>query len=155
MRMTIIKDDSVVGINGYFKAANLTTLEAGIRVVQWDESIGHVEYYEGANRELDSVSEFQSFIDAWGLPLVIPSLAKLSRRQAFRVLYETGMTAAVEAIVAGLPGVDGDKARIDWKEFTEVWRDHPLIPAVVGLMGVPADQIDAQVDAMFTLGATL
>lgn len=90
------------------------------------------------------------------VPDSLPSIPQvLSRRQAFRVLYETGMTDAIAAIVDGLPGADGDRARIDWREFTEIQRSHPLIPLVVGMLGVPEDQIDAQVDAMFVMGASL
>jgi len=65
MRLIIIKDDGVVGVDGVFRAVDLSTLGDGIRALEWIENTGHVEYYEGPNTDLDSITDFQSFIDLW------------------------------------------------------------------------------------------
>lgn len=157
MRVTIIRDDGVVGINGYFKTVDLSTLPEGVRAVQWVDSVGHVEYEDGPNTELDSISDFQSFIDAWGEPPVVtpppaPAVPMVvSRRQGLRALYELGLTAQVEALINAIPGADGDRARIDWKEAQEIRRDHPLVDFAKA--SIPLT--DEQVDQLFTLAASL
>ncbi len=65
MRMTIIRDDNVVGINGQFRKVDLTGFPPDVRAVQWNETTGHIEYDDGSNVEIDGISGFQPFIDQW------------------------------------------------------------------------------------------
>src|SRR5437868_1041525 len=44
MRITIIRDDSVVGVDGIFRRIDLSAMPAGIRAVQWNRVTGHIEY---------------------------------------------------------------------------------------------------------------
>ncbi|WP_052494005.1 hypothetical protein [Nitrosospira sp. NpAV] len=65
MRVTIIRDDGVVGVGGVFRQVDLSALFEGVRVVQWDGTQGHVEYDDTANTLLGDIDPFQPFIDLW------------------------------------------------------------------------------------------
>jgi hypothetical protein len=102
MRVTIIRDDSVVGIGGIFRRVDLSTLPAGIRAVQWNGASGHIEHDEGANTPLESITGFQPFIDLWNVaapPSSIsppqPSASQLKAAAVARITaaYQTAMEA--------------------------------------------------------------
>jgi hypothetical protein len=82
-------------------------------------------------------------------PAAIPSV--LSIRQGRRALYQSGYLSQVDALIASIPGTDGDKARIDWNYATEVRRDHPLVASMAAALPLTEQQLDE----LFTLGATL
>ncbi|SFW21812.1 hypothetical protein [Nitrosovibrio sp. Nv17] len=65
MRVTIVRDDGVVGVDGVFRRIDLSALPPGVRAVQWDGMQGHVEYDDVANTRLDTLSEFQWAVDRW------------------------------------------------------------------------------------------
>jgi len=65
MRVTIIRDDGIVGIDGTFRAVDLSGLDENVRAVQWDGDAGHVEYDHSANTSLDNMNAYQAFIDLW------------------------------------------------------------------------------------------
>ncbi|WP_025039862.1 hypothetical protein [Nitrosospira briensis] len=65
MRVTIIRDDGVVGVAGIFRPVDLSALPAGIRAVQWNGTSGHIEYDGAANTALDSITDFKPFIERW------------------------------------------------------------------------------------------
>ena len=65
MRITIIRDDNVVGVDGIFRRIDLSPMSKGIRAVQWNGMSGHIEYDEAANVPLKSIADFQQFVDAW------------------------------------------------------------------------------------------
>ena len=65
MRVTIVRDDGLVGIGGTFRLVDLSTLPPGVRAIQWDGAKGHVEYDDSANTPLNNVEYFQPFIDLW------------------------------------------------------------------------------------------
>lgn len=85
------------------------------------------------------------------LPVVSSVPTVVYRRQGLRALYELGLTAQVEALINGLAGPEGDRARIDWKEAAEIRRDHPLV--AFAQASIPLT--DEQVDQLFTLAASL
>ena len=66
MRVTIVADDGLVGVDGVFRAVDLSTLDPNIHAVQWDGAAGHVEHKDRSPaRKITDISAFQSFIDAW------------------------------------------------------------------------------------------
>ncbi len=66
MRVTIIADDGKVGVDGVFRAVDLSTLDANIHAVQWDGGAGHIEHKDRSpEQKITDFSAFQSFIDAW------------------------------------------------------------------------------------------
>ena len=66
MRVTIISDDGVVGVDGEFRQVDLSALDANIHAVQWDGAIGHIEFKDRSpNEAIDDFVSFQSFVTAW------------------------------------------------------------------------------------------
>jgi hypothetical protein len=101
MRLTIIRDDSVVGVGGVFRRVDLSSLPAGIRALQWDGTSGHLEYDEGANTPLESVADFQRFIDLWSAAAqpsissapASPAQMKAAALARINAAYENAMKA--------------------------------------------------------------
>lgn len=74
MRLTIVRDDSLVGIDGVFRTVDLSALQdAGIRAAQWNGNRGHIEFDEGPNEDITDLAEFQPFIDRWTAAAPTPS----------------------------------------------------------------------------------
>lgn len=104
MRVTIIRDDGVVGINGVFRKVTVSDLPEGVRAVQWDGSNGHIEYDNMANSPLTGISTFQAFIDRWTAAAPQPSATASQRlitatHMRINAAYET----AVQALTSGYP----------------------------------------------------
>jgi len=55
MHITIIQADGVVGVDGVFRAVDLTGLDPSIHAIQFDtvKGVGHIEYDAGATVEVD------------------------------------------------------------------------------------------------------
>ena len=105
MRVTIIRDDGLVGIGGTFRAVDLSTLPPGIRAMQWDGKRGHVEYDESANTQLDNANDFQSFIELWKAaapqPTILPSATGPKQEALARI--DSAYRNAVNALKGGYP----------------------------------------------------
>lgn len=67
MRLTIIRDDDVVLVDGRALHVDLPLLlPANLHAVQWDGLAGHVEYNDGTpNERLENIAAWQSVVDAW------------------------------------------------------------------------------------------
>ena len=63
MKVTIIKDDNTVGIDGQFVSLDLSGLPETLRVIQWNGQRGWVEYRDRENERLDSIAQYQGIID--------------------------------------------------------------------------------------------
>jgi hypothetical protein len=105
MRVTIIRDDGLVGIGGTFRMVDLSTLPPGIRAVQWDGKRGHVEHDESANTKLDNVEDFQPFIELWKAAApqqVLPAVANGPKQDALARI-DAAYRHATDALKAGYP----------------------------------------------------
>jgi hypothetical protein len=110
MRVTIIRDDNVVGVDGVFRLVDLSGMPAGIRAMQWDGTQGHREYYDGAiaNTSIVSIASIQSFIDLWTAaapsppPEPTPQELIASAHARINRAYE----AAVNALTVGYPDTE-------------------------------------------------
>jgi hypothetical protein len=158
MKLTIIRDDGVVGVDGVFRNVNLSSLPQGVRAVQWDGTSGHVEYDAAANTALSSISSYQSYVDAWTAaapaPVVPPAQTVptvITMRQARLALLQGGYLTQVDALIAAMTGSDGDAARITWQFAATVERAHPLVSAIATELSLTS----TQVDNLFTLGSSL
>ena len=72
MRLTIIKDDSRVIINGINYEIDISALPVGIHAIQWYETQGEIEWKDERgrmvrNEEISSITDYQWIIDAWNL----------------------------------------------------------------------------------------
>lgn len=65
MKLTIVVDDSLVGVDGEFREVVLPDL-GDIRAVQWDGQAGHIEYSDSTpNARIDNIDDFSAAIQAW------------------------------------------------------------------------------------------
>lgn len=105
MRVTIIRDDGVVGVDFVFRKVDLSALPTSVRAVQWDGTKGHVEHDEDAETALDSIADFQAFIDLWTAaappPPPPPTPAQLIAAAHARI--NAAYQSAVNAVTAGYP----------------------------------------------------
>ncbi|GEM_PF-1666418 len=66
----------------------------------------------------------------------------VTMRQARQAMLFSGILSQVDALIAGMPGEEGESARIDWSHARDVKRDWPLIAALGPQMGLTEQQID-------------
>jgi hypothetical protein len=72
MRLTVIKDDSAVIIDGTYYEIDVGALPVGIHAIQWYETQGEIEWKNERgrmvrNEEISSITDYQWIIDAWNL----------------------------------------------------------------------------------------
>jgi len=105
MRITIVRDDSVVGVDGIFRHIDLSAMPAAIRAVQWNGVNGHIEYDDMANSPLDSIADFQQFVDAWRAAAPQPAAPATPPEPKTAALnrINNAYQAAIAAMTAGYP----------------------------------------------------
>lgn len=84
-------------------------------------------------------------------PEPAPPVQTVSMRQCRIALLDAGLLDAVQNSIATMPGVEGERARIDWEYAQEVRRDWPLIAYMAGDLGLS----DEQVDGLFVAAAAI
>lgn len=74
MRVTIIKDDNTVTVNGEAHTVDLSALPADFHALQWDGARGEVEYvphyvddvmHKKPNETIKDLAPYQPYLDAW------------------------------------------------------------------------------------------
>lgn len=75
----------------------------------------------------------------------------VTMRQARLALLGAGLLQTVNDAVAGMPGVEGQAARIEWEYSQEVHRNKALVQALAPVLNLT----DAQLDQLFVTAATL
>jgi hypothetical protein len=154
MRVTIIREDGVVGIDGHFKKVNMDYLSTGIRAVQWDSSSGsgHIEYDDMSNAELTSIADFQTFIDSWNAPdplPVIPAPSADEMKASALSRINAAYQSSVDALTAGYPA--GEIASWPKQEAeARAWLSHnsvstPWMDAAVAARGITKDDLAAKI----------
>jgi len=78
---------------------------------------------------------------AWAIPPA-PIPQSVSMRQARQAMLYAGILSQVDALIAAMPGEEGESARIDWNHARDVKRDWPLIGALGPQLGLTEQQID-------------
>jgi hypothetical protein len=74
MRVSIITEDNMLGIDGVFRLVDLSPLQTQeIRAVQWDGEEGIMELNDGANFPITRLDNFQAFINAWYALTPVPT----------------------------------------------------------------------------------
>lgn len=111
-KITIIRDDGVIGVDGEFRHVSTAALPAGVRAVQWLHTVGHIEYDNAPNTVLTDITPFQSYVDAWTaltpVPPPPPTPAALKAEANAPIL--AALLAADLKIIRAL--VEGDTARV-------------------------------------------
>lgn len=86
MRITIIQDDGIVGVNGVFRPVDLGDLDPQIKVIQFDtvRGSGHIEYDAGATVDIevrDYVAEKKAELACGGDRDKLNALKQIMKRQ--------------------------------------------------------------------------
>lgn len=124
--------------------------------VLWDEradgplpavTLGGMVRIDGA-LVFDQALFDQSTAPAPAAPTVPVSVPMLNARLA---LIAAGLSSAVDAHIAAMPGVAGEEARAYWNFALNVRRDHPLVIA----LGAVLDKTPAELDRLFVDAAAL
>lgn len=93
MRVTIIRDDNTVVVQGERHTVDCSTLPADFHALQWDGASGEVEYRMvkcdhcgGRNKEpnlrISDLAPYQPYIDAWGVAKVAAIAARAAAEKA-------------------------------------------------------------------------
>lgn len=143
MRLTIIKDDGIVGIGGVFRKVDMSGFPAGIRAVQWDGENGHVEYEDSGipNLELTTIDGYQEFIDLWdaAAPVVVPP-TPAEQKAAAHARINAAYEVAVNALTAGYPKTEIDSWAKQETEARAWMADNststPWIDSAAGARGI-------------------
>jgi hypothetical protein len=75
---------------------------------------------------------------------------EVTMRQARLALLEAGLLDNVQNIVAGMQGVEGAAARIEWEYSSTMVRSQPLVAALAAALKLTS----ADVDALFLSSST-
>lgn len=166
-RITIIKPDNAVYVDGAARYVNCATLPEDVLVLQFDtvKGVGHIEFdntdlsgddYK-PNQTIDAnhFAVFQPWVDAWqnaGQDPVSPAnpgpaVLTCSPRQLRLALNQLGLRDAVEAYVAAA----SQDVKDSWEYTTEFTRTHPLLVAA----GAGLGKTEQEIDALFQLARAL
>lgn len=97
-------------------------------------------------RPAGSVAEIQDAMRKLCVPTIV------TMRQARLALLQAGLLSQVEAAIAAIEDpVQRQAVQIEWEYATEVDVTHPWVQALTTALGLS----EAQLDALFTLAATL
>lgn len=86
-----------------------------------------------------------------GYTPIDPVPQSVTMRQARLSLLAAGLLSPVNALIAAMPGADGDAARIYWEYSSMVLRSEPLVATLASALSLS----EAQLDALFVNGASL
>lgn len=100
---------------------------------------------DGADLPFSVIGE--GTIEDWvgDLPVAIAEVVvpkEVSMRQARLALLGAGLLPTVEAMIAGMTGVEGEAARIEWEFAAYLQRDWPLLIVLAGALGLTPEQVD-------------
>lgn len=155
MRVTINKVDGLVGIDGMFKALDLSSLPSDLRVVQWNGSSGHVEWANQANTEISSLSDYQQYIDAYNSLQVGPTEPTIEEKRAVMSCGPLQIRKALraldlyQAVRTMMDGAD-EETKEEWEYASEFKRLNQTVLAMQTALG----KTDEEVDALFQLALT-
>lgn len=116
MRVTIVRDDNTVGVDGVSRTIDLSRMmPEGVSVIQWSGENGHMEYYsdEEANLEFDTITKIQSFVDLWIAAAPIPKpviIGPYEMITAAQVRIDAAYIGAVEYITGKYPAQE----KVSW-----------------------------------------
>lgn len=79
------------------------------------------------------------FIEPVEAPIVP---AAVTMRQARLALLQVGKLSAVNTAIAGMTGVQGEAAKIEWEFSNEVQRSQPLVAALAPVLGMTSAELD-------------
>lgn len=172
MRMSIFPEQGYVSIDGINRGPLALDLDPTIRVVQWIENRGWIEFKdpdgeEGPaarppNEPFTDIDRFRPVIDAWSAwtpstppqDPASPVPIEITNFQARAVLHGVPGSAEGRSLFDDVDDAlraQGGMAWQAWEYANTITRNGSLVNAMATQFGIS----DAQMDAMFTLGATI
>lgn len=149
MRVTIIRDDNIVTVDGRSLTVNLSDMPE-IHAVQWYGESGHVEKQGHPNEKITSLSAYQTWISRWNtvaeeIDAYIPPSesivpASVSRFQARAALAQAGLFSTVDTHMSGLPA--DNIQRLAWQDATEFLRGSATVAAMAEMLELTESQVD-------------
>lgn len=106
MRLTVIRDDNLIGVNGEFYPVDLSGLDPDLHAIQWRDSEGHIEYRGNrANEPITDPSILEPFIAMWNAaaPSIKPGPQPEQLREAAQARINAAYEQAVMKLIAGYP----------------------------------------------------
>jgi hypothetical protein len=93
IRLTIIKEDNLVGIDGKFTRIDCSSLPPDLYALQWDavNSVGEIEWYgspKPPNTKISNISAYQDLITEWYKANPIPVPEPAANSSQISVLVE-------------------------------------------------------------------
>lgn len=165
MKLTIIRDDQMVGVNGEFRVVDVSGMNPLIRAVQWNGTTGHIEYDDGPNEDISDVTEFQSQIDLWtaAVPPAPPAPTSMERIASAHTRINAAYEQAVNTITAGYPETEIASWPKQETEARAYVADNaavtPWLQSAASARGITADElatlIIANADALAPLHGAL
>lgn len=140
MRLTIIKEDSIIGVDGVFLTVELGDFPRNIRALQWDGTSGHIESDTGHNVPLTSIEEYQKFVDRWVAAKqeidakIANPLHGLERSEAVGLLTKGVVTERFRRKAAGVKAADGLVYHSDDNSITTYLLLHAAAPDTSGFL---------------------
>ena len=65
MRLTIIKDDNCVYVDGVPMSVDCTALPSSFHALQWADTHGEIEWTHEQNERITDLTPYQSWIENW------------------------------------------------------------------------------------------
>lgn len=170
MRVTIIREDGFVAIDGRAFIVDLSDMPEDLHAVQWDGESGHVERQGWMNQTINSIADFQAWIDRWTAAAYaednpepvepvrfIPQ--SVTRYQGRAALLQMGLLDDIDAHYAALPTDTADEAlnlknrlaKERWAGMLNFERDSDELVELASAFGLSA----TQVDDLFCFAATI
>lgn len=123
MRVTIIRDDGTVGIDGRFVRIDLSGLPETLRVIQWHGETGWIEWRDQPNEAITSIAAYQGIIDIAvemiGNPFFDMTLQQKQSlyRHRINAEHEARKTSGVQLATVWYPsGFESMFIYLDWKD---------------------------------------
>jgi hypothetical protein len=109
MRVTIVKDDNMVSVDGRAYAVDCSDLPAAFHALQWDGMAGEIEYAalrcehcgvrsKKGNETITDLAPYQKYVDKWQTARVEAEAAKVAAEmEAVRLAAEENARQALAA----------------------------------------------------------
>ena len=86
MRLTIIKDDNCVYVDGVPMPVDCTALPSSFHALQWADTQGEIEWTHERNERITDLTPYQSWIENWTIAnqeaLALAEARRLEAEQA-------------------------------------------------------------------------
>lgn len=172
MRLTIVKDDGLVIIDGLvMMGIDTSALPSNFHALQWYGDKGEVEYTDPQtgmhqNEPIDDITPYQAFIDAWEekklerdnavVEPVSTVPESITRRQCAMMMFSLQMISGAEAIAMTQSGIPpaAVQAYLDTlpepqrtmatMDFAAMnyFRENPLLLALMAANNMTEQQVD-------------